>query len=175
LSAREAHLVDLLDDTGASIGSTTVETAHLSPGQLHRAFSVILTDPDGRILLQRRAQSKTRFAGRWANACCGHPPPDVPVTDAATVRLREELGAAPVPLEELGVYVYRAADEATGRVEHEYDHVLLGVVPSDVVLLPDPEEVDALRWVARDDLLAALAESPDDYSPWLAGVIALLP
>lgn len=174
-TSRESHLVELVDGSGVAIGSTTVDAAHSAPGQLHRAFSVILVDPDGRILLQQRAKTKTRFAGRWANSCCGHPAPGVAVADAAVVRLREELGAPPVALRELGVYAYRAADETTGRVEHEFDHVVSGSVPTDLALSPDPSEVSDVRWITRRDLERALSSEPDSFAPWLAGVIALLP
>ena len=44
-------------------------------------------------------------------------------------------------LTEVGVYSYYAEDPATGRVEYEYDHVLLGDLPADRRLLPDPDEV----------------------------------
>jgi isopentenyl-diphosphate delta-isomerase len=172
---READLVELVDDAGAAIGSMTVKDAHEAPGQLHRAFSVVLTDPSGRILLQRRAAVKTRFAGRWANACCGHPGPGTTVEESASRRMVEELGTAPVPLTQVGVYVYRAADDATGRVEHEFDHVLLGTVPADLVLLPDPDEVDSVRWAEPDDLKRALVDEPETFAPWLAGVVAQLP
>ena len=175
MTSRELHLVELVDSDGATTGSITVESAHQPPGHLHRAFSVVLADPSGRILLQRRAAAKTRFAGRWANACCGHPAPGVAVEESAAQRLVEELGTAPVPLTQIGVYVYRASDDATGRVEHEFDHVLLGSVPNDLVLLPDPDEVDAVRWIAPDDLRQALDDDPDSYAPWLVGVVAQLP
>jgi len=175
MTARESHLVELVDEAGADIGSTTVAAAHEAPGHLHRAFSVVLADPSGRLLLQRRAAVKTRFAGRWANACCGHPTPGIPVADSANQRLIEELGTGPVELSEVGVYAYRAADGATGRVEHEFDHVLLGSVPADLVLLPDPDEVDGLRWATKSELVTDLERDPDAYAPWLAGVVALLP
>jgi isopentenyl-diphosphate delta-isomerase len=174
MTAREAHLVELVDETGAAIGKATVAEAHAAPGRLHRAFSVILQDPSGRVLLQERAAAKTRFAGRWANACCGHPPPDVPVAEAAGLRLTEELGVAPMPFTELGVHTYRADDPATGRIEHEYDHVLLGTVPADLVVLPDPAEVAGVRWITPAALRRDLEQSPESYAPWLAGVIALL-
>lgn len=174
-AGREAHLVELVDAQGHPVGTATVESAHQAPGHLHRAFSVLLVDPSGRMLLQRRAAAKTRFAGRWANACCGHPKPGTPVADAAALRLREELGTAPVELTELGVYVYQADDPATGRVEHEYDHVLLGPVPADLDLRPDPAEVDDARWEPIADLRNRVIAEPDEYAPWLAGVIALLP
>jgi isopentenyl-diphosphate Delta-isomerase len=173
---RESHLVQLVDDAGVDIGQSTVEDAHRGPdGRLHRAFSILLTDPAGRLLLQRRSAVKTRFPLRWANACCGHPAPGVPVPEAAAARLLEELGVTGLSFEELGVHRYRAADPATGRIEHEYDHVLLGRAPSTIAVRPDPAEVAEVRWVERDALRVAVGDDPDAYAPWLAGVLALLP
>lgn len=168
--AREAHLVELVDEAGRAVGTCRVDEAHQVPGRLHRAFSVLLVDPEGRILLQRRAAAKTRFPLSWANACCGHPAPGQPVSDAANARLREELGIGPVPLTELGVYLYRARDPATGRVEFEYDHVLGGEVSPDVPLHPDPDEVADVRWVTRAELDAGLERRPAEHAPWLGGV-----
>jgi isopentenyl-diphosphate delta-isomerase len=175
LPERELELVELVDPQGQPTGSATVADAHREPGQLHRAFSVLLLDPRGRTLLQQRAEVKTRFPLRWANACCGHPKPGEPVTDAAVRRMAEELGIDGVVLSEIGVYVYRAADPRTGRVEHEYDHVLLGRIDPDVSMRPDPAEVAALRWERPETLRAALTSEPDRYAPWLAGVAACLP
>ncbi|GAA4714403.1 isopentenyl-diphosphate Delta-isomerase [Phytohabitans rumicis] len=173
MSPRESHLVELVDDTGHAIGQSTVDAAHQAPGQLHRAFSVLLVDAGGRLLLQRRAAVKTRFPLRWANACCGHPEPGQPVTEAAARRLTEELGLAAGPLTEVGVYAYSAADPATGRVEVEYDHVLLGRHDHDVPMNPDPAEVAALRWVTPAELSVDIKARPDEYAPWLGGVLAV--
>jgi isopentenyl-diphosphate Delta-isomerase len=173
--SREEDLVELVTDRGEAAGSATVAAAHTPPGQLHRAFSVLLMDPDGRLLLQQRAAAKTRFPLRWANACCGHPAPGAAVADEAARRLAEEVGVRGVALTEMGVYVYRAADPATGRVEHEYDHVLLGRVGTGPALDPDPSEVAALRWVPLPELRASLATEADRYAPWLPGVIDLGP
>ncbi|MDG4790695.1 isopentenyl-diphosphate Delta-isomerase [Micromonospora sp. WMMD1102] len=171
---RERHLVELVDEAGTPLGARTVEEAHRPPGQLHRAFSVLLVDPEGRILLQQRAAAKTRFPLRWANACCGHPEPGQPLDVAAGRRLREELGVEAVPLTEIGVYLYRAEDPGTGRVEYEYDHVLLGDFDAARAVLPDPDEVADLRWVHPDELRAGLDADPDAYAPWLAGVLGRL-
>ena len=172
--SREGHLVELVDAAGHRLGESTVAEAHQQPGRLHRAFSVLLLDPAGRLLLQRRAASKTRFPLRWANSCCGHPAPGGTVSAAAARRLDEELGVTGVPFTEIGVYTYRADDAATGRVEHEYDHVLVGHAPADLPIRLDPAEVDEVRWVAPEELAADLAASPVAYAPWLAGVLALL-
>lgn len=168
-SARELQLVELVDEAGTPRGSATVIDAHTAPGQLHRAFSVLLFDAGGRTLLQQRAAAKTRFPLRWANACCGHPAPGTTVVEAATQRLAEELGVTGVPLAEVGVYTYRAADEASGRVEHEFDHVLVGRVDSSLHVAPDPSEVAATRW----EPAAGLVVTGPEFAPWLAGVLPL--
>ena len=169
-ATRETHLVELVDTDGAPAGETTVSDAHQAPGQLHRAFSVFLRDPSGRVLLQQRAAAKTRFPLRWANTCCGHPLPGEGPATAASRRLVEEIGVEGVELTEVGVYSYYAEDPITGRVEYEYDHVLLGDVPADSRLLVDPDEVADVRWTSVEDLNAGLREDLRSYAPWLPGV-----
>ena len=44
-------LLELVDPTGTTIGVAEKLAAHVAPGQLHRAFSVFLFAPDGRMLL----------------------------------------------------------------------------------------------------------------------------
>ncbi|MFU8872295.1 isopentenyl-diphosphate Delta-isomerase [Micromonospora sp. SL4-19] len=171
MSSREGHLVELVDDGGHVLGEDSVAAAHQRPGRLHRAFSVLLVDPDGRILLQQRAAVKTRFPLRWANSCCGHPLPGQSLVEAANRRLAEELGVGPVDLTEVGVHLYHAEDPATGRVEFEYDHVLRADVPADLPTRPDPDEVATLRWADPHELEADLDADPSAYAPWLRGVV----
>lgn len=171
IPSRETHLVELVDSAGVATGHSTVEEAHQSPGRLHRAFSVILSDGAGRVLLQQRAAVKSRFPLRWANTCCGHPAPGESVTVAAARRLVEEMGVGAVPLREVGVHLYYAEDPATGRVEYEYDHVLVGRLPVGRDLLPDPDEVAQVRWVTPAQLRTGLVEDARSYAPWLPGVV----
>ncbi|MFF5037970.1 isopentenyl-diphosphate Delta-isomerase [Nocardia salmonicida] len=167
---RESLLVELVDESGTTIGSCSVSRAHQPPGQPHRAFSVLLFDESGRILLQRRAAVKTRFPSRWSNACCGHPAPGQTIAQGAALRLVDELGIT-VALTEVGVYRYRAEDLATDRVEDEWDHVLVGIVVGETIQ-PNPAEVSEYAWVEPVDLDAALIASPQNYTPWLVGVLA---
>lgn len=169
-ASRETHLVELVDTEGAPAGTATVNDAHQAPGQLHRAFSVFLRDPEGRVLLQQRAAVKTRFPLRWANTCCGHPLPGETPAAAAARRLVEEVGVEGVELREVGVYSYYAEDPTTGRVEYEYDHVLLADVPADISLLVDPDEVADVRWTSVEALHEGLRDDLRSYAPWLPGV-----
>lgn len=168
----EQDLVELVDDDGRPTGAATVAEAHTAPGRRHRAFSVVVHDGEGSVLLQQRAAVKLRFAGAWANAACGHVPPGGDVEAAARRRVAEELGlVSTLPMRELGVHVYDAPDPASGMVECEYDHVMGLQVPADIALDPDPAEVATARWLPVVDAVALAATS--GAAPWLAGVLAV--
>jgi len=153
--------VILVDRDDREIGTMEKLDAHRR-GLLHRAVSAFLIDPDGRHLLQRRADHKYHSAGLWSNTCCSHPFPGESAADAVSRRLREEMGVT-VPLRPLLRYTYRAELE-NGLIEHELDHVFVGSfagIPS-----PNPGEVSEWRWIAPDALDAEMALAPGNFTAW---------
>lgn len=164
--------VELVDSEGAAVGVSTVRAAHQPPGLAHRAISVLIMGPDGRLLLQRRAADKTRFAHRWANTCCGHPPPGSDVESFARHRLSEEMGLSLPSLEVAGTFTYQATDDLTGFAEHEYDHVYLGRIAGRVPTFePNPTEVSDWAWISagrlRNELNDTTRRNGERYVPWL--------
>lgn len=163
--------VVVVDEHDRPIGTMTKLAAHQAPGTRHRALSAFVFDPDGRVILQRRSSEKYHFAGLWSNSCCTHPAPDEPIVEAAQRRIHEELGIR-CTVAEVGVFTYRAVDDASGLVEHEVDHVLIGRsadAPS-----PDPAEVDGIRRLDLTSLDRELRLAPDRFTPWLADALAVL-
>lgn|SRR5574341_756339 len=160
--------VILVDQRDNAVGEAEKLDAHRS-GALHRAFSVFVLDPEGRVLLQRRAQSKYHSGGLWSNTCCGHPRPGEDTQAAAVRRLEEEMGFR-CALTPLGTFVYRA--QLGTLVEHEYDHVFVGRFDGSPT--PDPAEVAEWRWVRLDELEAGLAAHPEHYTVWLARALPLV-
>jgi isopentenyl-diphosphate Delta-isomerase len=150
-------------------GTEDIWKAHSPPGTLHVAVSVQLVTPDGRWLLQRRSQAKPLFAGKWANSCCTHPMPEEEAQAAASRRVTEELGIDAVALVPAGAFIYEAADPASGMVEHEHDHVFVGV--TDVVPAADPSEIDELWYGTFEDALAKVRG--EDGAPWAGTVLEL--
>lgn len=146
------------------VGTCDKLAAHQGEGVLHRAFSVLLFDDRGRLLLQRRALDKYHFRGRWSNSCCSHPRPGEDILAAGRRRVREELGIE-VELSHRGSFVYRAIDLESGLVEHELDHVLVGRTTGEPS--PDPLEVEAVRWVEPHELGRWLDDEPHAFTPWL--------
>ena len=166
----ELETVTLVDAEDNMIGSCGKIAAHRA-GKLHRAFSIFITNPDGELLLQRRAAHKYHFARLWSNTCCGHPRPGEQTLAAARRRLREELGFS-VPLEEVAELRYRAVDPTSGLIEHEHLHVFLGRYAGE--LCPNPDEVGAYRWMLPNRVRRILARYPDIFTPWFALLAATL-
>ena len=165
VAARDAlESVVLVDAKNNVVGSCGKLAAHRG-GTLHRAFSILITNPDGALLLQRRAPHKYHFANRWSNACCGHPRPGESTPAAARRRLAEELGFS-VPLTQVAAFRYRARDPVSGLVEHEYLHVFRGLYAGESC--PNPDEVGACRWMLADRVRRGLTARPDWFTPWFA-------
>lgn len=151
--------VEVVDTEGRVQGTVGKLEAHIPPGILHRAFSLFLFAPDGRMLLQRRAKSKYHSPLLLTNATCSHPLPGEPVAEAVERRAKEELGASVSDLEELGIVIYRVDDERTGLSEYEYNHVYVGYVDMDTIDL-NPDEVDEVVLVTPEELAHRRATEP---------------
>ena len=161
------ELVVLVDENDNEVGLAPKLDVHLT-GELHRAFSVMLVDSRGRLLLQRRALSKYHSGGRWANTCCGHPRVGESVVDAAERRLTEEMGVS-CTLVPTGSFIYRA-DVGAGLVEHELDYLLIGTFDGDPI--PAASEVIEWRWSSLDDVRRDLAQHPTAYAAWFPFALA---
>jgi len=83
--------VILVNQKDEIIGTEEKMKAHRS-GKLHRAFSIILFNKKGEVLIQKRAKSKYHSPGLWTNTCCSHPRPREGLKLAAERRLKEEMG-----------------------------------------------------------------------------------
>lgn len=163
------EFVVLVDEADNEIGLAPKLEAHRT-GELHRAFSVMLIDSGGRLLLQRRAEAKYHSGGRWANACCGHPRAGESVVDAGERRLMEEMGIS-CALAAAGSFIYQA-DVGAGLVEHELDHLLIGRF--DGRPQPARREVAEWRWSSLEDVRRDLVERPDAYAAWFGDALSAL-
>jgi isopentenyl-diphosphate delta-isomerase len=160
--------VILVDQHDHELGSEEKLRAHQSPGQLHRAFSIFLFHPDGRMLLQQRARTKYHFPLLWTNACCGHPAPGQTTPHAARLRLREEIGLD-ANLTELFTFTYQATDPASGLTENELDHVFAATITGRPQLID--QEAEALQWMTPQEIHTALAGNPQRFTPWFRLVL----
>lgn len=164
--------VVLVDDHDREIGTAEKLSAHKN-NLLHRAFSVFIfsNTPERQLLIQQRALSKYHSPGLWTNTCCSHPRQGEAVLTAGERRLLEEMGIV-ANLQEMGWFHYNA-HFSNGLSENEIDHVLVGFVPLDTTISPDPAEAHAYRWIDLVTLQAELAQEPERFTPWFAQALNL--
>lgn len=175
-----SEAVILVDENDSAIGSASKVSAHYQAGLLHRAFSVLMFDREGRLLLQKRADDKVTFPGVWANSCCSHPlssDTESELIDASGVKraairkLHQELGISP---DELSLddfhfvtkMMYSARMNADW-IEREIDHIL--VIQADVDIKINQNEVSEIKWVSKQELRQILAGDIDiggEIAPW---------
>ncbi|MGI9280884.1 MAG: isopentenyl-diphosphate delta-isomerase [Endozoicomonas sp.] len=171
----------LVDKDDQIVGSASKLASHKAPGILHRAFSVLLFNPAGQLLIQRRASCKITFPDCWANTCCSHPHSlpseleshnELGVKRAAIRKLNHELG---IPASTLSVddfllmtKVHYRVEADSEWVEEELDYILL--VRADVELTINANEVAEVRWVNAEQLsellLASEGKEQVSVAPW---------
>lgn len=156
----------LTNEEGESLGTCEIVEAHSNGGQLHKAYSVFVFNPEKtKMIIQRRAEGKMLWAGHWANTCCSHPQEDGNIEDQAAKRLQEECGFT-CELEPMGSFVYHASDPKGNGAEYEYDTILVGTVSEDTKLKPNPDEASDVKWVDLPSLKKGMQMYPDAYAPW---------
>jgi isopentenyl-diphosphate delta-isomerase type 1 len=169
MTATRLEQVILVDEQNREIGVAEKLSAHQQK-LLHRAFSTFIfreiTSSKWELLLQQRGLNKYHSGGLWTNTCCSHPRSNETVIAAGERRLQEEFGIL-VKLNDLGWFKYNA-HFSNGLSENEIDHVLVGIVPVDIEVKPNPEEIHAYRWITVDALQEELATHPDQFTPWFA-------
>ena len=151
-------LVDRLDN---QLGLMPKMEAHLK-GALHRAFSVIIFNSKGEVLLQKRASTKYHTPNLWSNTCCSHQRQDENNIDAGKRRLEEEMGFV-TDLHNFDSFIYKV-EFSNGLTEHENDHILLGVY--DGIPNPNPDEVDDWKWIGINNLVIDIKKNPEIYTAW---------
>lgn len=179
-AALMAEAIIKVSEHDEPLGSISKIEAHQGAGAYHRAFSVLLFNTKGEMLLQQRSGEKVTFPNVWANACCSHPLHSQEELDeenamgvkrAALRKLEQELGIDPstVSTDDMTFmtkmrYAARMNQE---WIEREVDHIL--VMCADVEIDANPNEVADVRWVSQEALEAMLIEErpPEQaVAPW---------
>ena len=153
--------VILVDEQDHVIGTMDKMEAHLG-GRLHRAFSILIFNSKGEILLQKRSKGKYHSGGLWTNACCSHPGPNEPIEEATRRRLKHEMGIDLQP-----DFAYKFIYESKldkDLTEHELDHVYIGIF--DGVPVVNRDEVEEWKFVNIKSLRDDLEQHPDHYTVW---------
>ncbi len=161
-----SELVILVNEQDLPIGEMDKLEAH-QKNCLHRAFSILLWNSKGEMLIHQRADGKYHSAGLWTNACCSHPRIKEATLDAAYRRLQEEMGITAV-LKHSFYFIYQVELE-NNLSEHELDHVFLGKFEGNPIL--NSEEAQDFKWLDLVSLKNEIEKYPNDYTYWFKYII----
>ena len=181
-----AEAVIAVAEDDSVIGPMSKLEAHQGAGHYHRAFSVLLFNTKGEMLLQQRSSDKVTFPNVWANACCSHPlhsPEELELENAMGVKraavrkLEQELGIDPAQVSTDDM-VYMTKMRYSARmneewIERELDHII--VMCADVEINPNPNEVANTLWVDHEKMEAMLLEeraADQAIAPWFRCIAA---
>jgi isopentenyl-diphosphate delta-isomerase len=152
----------LVDESDQGVGHLSKVLCHEGRGILHRAFSLLIFNDRGELLLQQRAASKRLWPLYWSNSCCSHPRRAETMEAAIQRRLWEELGLR-CPLHFLFKFQYQAQFDETGA-ENELCSVFIGRSNAPVTINSD--EILAWRWISPDALQREMAAAAGNFTPW---------
>jgi isopentenyl-diphosphate delta-isomerase len=162
-AASDSEALILVDEADREVGHLSKAKCHDGQGVLHRAFSLLIFNEQGELLLQQRSPSKRLWPLYWSNSCCSHPRRAESMETAIHRRLYEELGLR-CPLHFLFKFRYQAQFESAGS-EQELCSVFIG--RSGDPVRSDPKEIQALRWIPAEALQTELAgPEADKFTPW---------
>ncbi len=105
-------------------------------GKLHRAFTVLLFDKDGKIVLTRRAKEKMLWPGDWDGTFASHPRESETYVSSGERRMPEELGIEG-KLDYLNKFEYHVLYKNVGS-ENEICGTLIGIIDKD----SEPKEIE---------------------------------
>ena len=158
--------VILVDHGDNAIGTMEKMEAH-KKGELHRAFSILLFDDAGKVLLQKRSQNKYHSRGLWTNTCCSHPLPGERMEDATRRRLKEEMGIDLQPVFSF-TFIYKAQLDQN-LIEHELDHVFVGTFNGSPII--NRKEVEDWKYVDINWLKQDIDQHPSAYTVWFKLIV----
>lgn len=136
-------------------------------GKLHRAFSVLVFNPEGEILLQQRAAGKYHSPGLWTNTCCSHLVENNSMEQFVHERLQYEMGFD-CSLKYIKKFHYKVTFE-DGMTENEIDYLYGGIYKNDPI--PNREEVSHWAWFKEEILKEDIKNNPDNYTYWFKNIL----
>lgn len=145
MAARRRELIERVDEQDRVVGVVDRSEA-ISRHWLHRIATTVCRDPEGRILVHRRADDMSRFPGQYHWLIGGAADIGETYEQAAARELAEELGVVPTAPRFLFKYLCRGEISPYWLGIHE-------TVLTDPIT-PDPAEISWHGWLTEPELQA---------------------
>jgi isopentenyl-diphosphate delta-isomerase len=165
--------VILVDSNDNPIGLEEKVKCHLPKGKLHRAFTALLFDNEGRLVLTKRSSSKMLWPGDWDGTVASHPRENETYISSAERRMPEEIGIK-CKFDYLFKFEYHVPYKDVGS-ENEICGTLLGVIENSSKFNLVKDEISETKWITPTELINELKKNPEIYCPWMIIALYFLP
>jgi isopentenyl-diphosphate delta-isomerase len=163
----------LVDKNDNPIGLEEKIKCHLPNGKLHRAFTALLFDKEGKLVLTRRSPSKMLWPGDWDGTVASHPRKNETYISSAERRMPEEIGIS-CKFDYLFKFEYHVPYKNIGS-ENEICGTLLGLIENFSKFNLVEDEISEIKWISPKQLMDDLQKNPETYCPWMIIALYLLP
>jgi len=161
--------VILVDQDDNPIGKEDKVKCHLPNGKLHRAFTALIFNGDGKLLLTKRSEGKMLWPNDWDGTVASHPRESETYVSSAERRMPEEIGIS-CKMNYVNKFEYHVLYKDIGS-ENEICGTLIGMVDSFDNSCMIKDEISEVKWINPDELKSELEQNRDTYCPWM--IIAL--
>lgn len=151
----------IVNENDEPIGISSKKEAQ-EKGLIHRIAQVIVEDPSGRILLQKRAGHIELHPGLWDTSVGGHVDEGEDYLEAAKREMFEEIGLTGLKLNSLGKY--RKYSMSGWRHLNRFYMIFNTIIPAASKFTIEPEEVSEVRWFTKNKINKLIKEQPDKFT-----------
>ena len=164
--------VILVDKNDNPIGVEEKVKCHLPDGKLHRAFTALLFDKEGKLVITKRSPSKMLWPGDWDGTVASHPRESETFVSSAERRMPEEVGIS-CKFDYLFKFEYHVPYKDVGS-ENEICGTVIGIVEKSSKFNLVEDEISDLKWISAEELVKELEKIPEIYCPWMLIALYLL-
>ena len=161
--------VILVDENDNPIGKEEKVKCHLPNGKLHRAFTALIFNNEGKLLLTKRSEGKMLWPNDWDGTVASHPRESETYASSAERRMPEEIGIS-CKMNYVNKFEYHVPYKDIGS-ENEICGTLIGTIDSFDESSMIKDEISEIKWINPDELKNELEHNRDVYCPWM--IIAL--
>ena len=158
--------VILVDQNDNPIGKEDKVKCHLPNGKLHRAFSALIFNGEGKLLLTKRGEGKMLWPNDWDGTVASHPRESETYVSSAERRMPEEIGID-CKVSYVNKFEYHVPYKDIGS-ENEICGTLIGAIDSFDKSSLIKDEISEIKWISPDELKNELEQNRDAYCPWMA-------